>query len=152
VLHFKTTMDRGLAMGVFAEKALRAGVIAPAEISFVPFGFMGWQLYPYFLAHDGRTEANIAGFTRYVNRDTVAVGQGYSRLLHVFPQYRHEPPADRHALLATHVFRVAWFFRGELFLLRNDAGRAAPAELALSPSEFARPWLPLTDDEWRDLI
>ena len=61
-------MDTHRALVVLLERALREQKISPTDLSIAPFGFAGWHLYPYFVAHDGLNDANIAGFLCYLGR------------------------------------------------------------------------------------
>lgn len=147
----KATLDRARALCLLGEGALRAGRLEAAELGFAPFGFAGWHLYPGFVARDGRADADIAGFTRYLRPGAVEVGQGYSRALHIFPRFRHEPPADRSNVVASGRYRVGWFFQGDYFLLRFKTAAEAPPALAL-PADYRTPVFPRDDAEWRQLI
>lgn len=150
-LDLKCTLDRARALGVLAETALRDRRLRVEELSFAPFGFTAWQLYPHYLEHEGQTSADLAGFRRYLRPGAVEVGQGYSRALHLLPRFRHEPPGDRHNLVANGRFRYAWFFAAEFFLLRfkTEADQAVETPL---PADYERRQFPLNDSEWRTLI
>lgn len=152
ILSFKVRFDRAHALIHLAEEGLRAGKLAPSELAFAPFGFQGWHLYPYYIAHEGQTSINIAGFGGYIGTGVVAVGQGYSRALHVFPPFRHEPPADRSTLIGQVAFRCGWLFRGEFFLMRIPVEKLAPPVWKLDPHDYHPQLFPLNDSEWRALI
>jgi hypothetical protein len=152
LLNFKVLLDRNLAFVRLAEDALRRRLIQPSELAFTPFGYQGWHLYPYYLNHEGRTSVDLGGFVGYVGTGTVAVGQAYSRALHVFPRFRHEPPADRHALIGQVRFRCCWFFHGEFFLLRSAVEELRPPKWSITPAEYQLQPYPLNDAEWRELV
>ena len=151
-LDLKCVLDRARALCVISETALRERSLQPAELSYAPFGFTAWHLYPHYAAHDGKTSADLAGFGRYLRPGAVEVGQGYSRVLHVFPRFRHEPPADRHNLIASGRTRFAWFFTAEFFLLRFKTEAEQRAEIPLADTEYLPRPFPLNDEEWRLLI
>lgn len=150
-LDLKCTLDRSRALCVLTETALRERSLRVEELSFAPFGFTAWQLHPHFIQHEGKTSTDPAAFNRYLRPGAIEVGQGYSKLLHALPRFRHEPPADRHNLVASGRFRFAWFFHAEFFLLRFKTEANTPTETPLSP-DYLRPPFPLNDAEWRALI
>ena len=151
VLDFKAGVDRSYALCRLSERAMREGRLLPAELSFAPFGFRAWHLYSHYIRHEGKGSANIAGFDCYLRPGAVEVGQGYSRLLHLLPRFRHEPPADRHNLIAGGSTRFLWFFRGEYYLLRFKTEADAPAAVTL-PSDYRAQPFPLSEAEWRESI
>lgn len=151
VLDFKAAMDRGYALCLLSEKALREGRLLPAELSFAPFGFAAWHLYPHYIRSEGRASSHIAGFDCYELPGAVEVGQGYSRSLHLLSQFRHEPPADRHNLIAEGRTRFLWFFRGEFYLLRFKTEADAPPMVKL-PADYRFERFPLDEAEWRQVI
>ena len=152
LLNFKVMLDRSHALVTLAEHALRAGKLQPSELSFAPFGYAGWHLYPYYIAHEGKTMPDLAGFLNYVGSGEVAVGQGYSRALHLLPRFRHEPPADRRTLIGHVAFRCCWFFRGEFFLLRLSVEEKRPPVWKLVERDYRFQPFPLNDAEWHDLV
>lgn len=152
VLDLKCTLDRGYALCSLAETAMRQGLLRPAELSFAPFGFAGWHLHRHYLAHEGAASAQLDGFNGYLVPGAVEVGQSYSRPLHIFPRFRHEPPGDRHNLILSGRYRFAWVFHAEFFLLRfKDENDARPA-LPLQANAYRIERFPLNDGEWRELI
>ena len=62
----KTFLDRSRALCLLGEEALRTGRMEAAELGFAPFGFVGWHLHAWFVDHEGRTDADIAGSTHYL--------------------------------------------------------------------------------------
>ena len=54
-----------------SEQAIRNGKLRPADLSFTPFGFIAWRWFPYYIQHEGRDHADIAGFGRYLNLGAV---------------------------------------------------------------------------------
>ncbi len=151
VLDFKAWLDRGAALCEVSERALRAGQLRPAELGFAPFGFAGWQLYPYFIAHEGRDTPQIDGFNLYLRPEAVLIGQHYSRFLRRFARFNFVAPTDRRGLIAIGHTRCLWRYRADYYLLRNRSAPAATVPWVLG-TDFQRPWFPLTDAEWRTLI
>jgi hypothetical protein len=152
VLDLKCTLDRARALCALSESALRSGRLEPAELSYAPFGFTAWQLYPHYATHEGVSSTDLAGFNGYLRRGAVEVGQGYSKALHIFPRFRHEPPGDRHNLIASGRYRFLWFFHAEFYLLRFKSAEEQPAEWALTGHDYERPAFPLNDEEWDQSI
>lgn len=150
LLDLKAHLDRSHALCVISEDALRARVLDPAEISYAPFGFQGWHLFPHFIREEGR-EAYIGGFDCYLREGAIEVGQGYSRPLHLLARFRHEPPGDRQNLVAEGSTAFLWAFHAEFYLLRFKTAAQAPARVAL-PRNYLRQELPLNEAEWRDYI
>ena len=150
LLDLKVFLDRGSIICGVAEKALREHRLTAAELSFVPFGYLGWKLYPYFHTHEGKNQY-IAGFDRYLVGRSIGVGSGYSPLLHALPRFRHDPPADRSHLVAEGGGRLLWFFRANHYLVRLDDDRENPRASEL-PADFLGPPLPLNESEWGELI
>lgn len=150
LLDLKAYIDRSFAVCVLSEKAIREARLDPAEISYTPFGYQGWHLYPHFIRNEGK-DAYIGGFDCYLRRGAVEVGQGYSRVLHMLPQFRHEPPADRQNLIAYGATRFLWAFRAEYFLLRFKSPLDAPAQVAL-PAHYVLQKFPINEVEWHDHI
>ncbi|MEO7413287.1 MAG: hypothetical protein ABIZ81_08005 [Opitutaceae bacterium] len=151
-LDLKCVLDRARALCVISEIALREQKLQPTELSYAPFGFTGWHLYPYYVRHEGKASADLAGFGRYLRSGAVEVGQSYSKVLHVLPQFRHEPPGDRRNLVASGRVRFAWFFHAEFFLLRFKTETEQPADVSLVAAEYHPQSLPLNDAEWRSFI
>jgi len=152
VLAMKGTLDRGWALCDVTEKALRAGKMTRAELSFAPFGYAGWHLYPYSIAPERTKETTLDGFGRYFIPGAVEVGQGYSKLLHLFPRFRHEPPGDRTHLIASGEYRYLWLFRAKFFLLRFHTEQDAPPRTSLPTADKDFSLFPLNDGEWSQLI
>lgn len=152
VLDFKAWVDRGTALCFVSEKALREGRLKPEELSFAPFGFAAWHLYPYYIENEGRTSSQIDGFNAfYLRPDVMQVGQGYSHILHILPRFRHVPPADRHNLIAEWHTRFLWFFDAEYFILRFKTETESAAKVSLQSSYHLEPF-PLNEAEWKQLI
>lgn len=151
VLDLKTHVDRAFALCVISETALRENRLHPSELTFVPFGFLGWHLHRHFMHNEGRGSSNIAGFGCYLRPGAVEVGQGYSRSLHFFRRFRHEPPADRTHLIGWGRHSFVGVFSAEFYLLRFKSEAESPAAVKL-PRSYEPQRFPLSDTEWRALI
>lgn len=149
LLKLKARIDRAHLLTTISETALREGKLSPAELGYAPFGYRGWHLYPHFIRNEGK-DAYIAGFESYLRPHAIQVGQGYSRALHLLPEFRHEPPADRHNLVASGHGPFLWFFRAEYHLLRFKSAHEAPAEMEFPASPVEK--FPLNEGEWREYV
>lgn len=149
-LQLKFDLDRAAGVCEVAERAVRKQALDPRELSFAPFGLIGWYWYPFYITHDGRDSPAIDGFGRYLRAGAIDVGQAYSSPLHLLPRFRHTPPSDRTRLAAWGRTRYAWVFHAEYYLLRAPADRVEAAET--ESQTYAPIAFPLNDREWRELI
>lgn len=150
-LSLKAWLDRSRLLNETAELALRAGTLRPDELNFLPFGSIGWRWHPYFTRHEGRTSQDIAGFQGYIKPGAVDVGYGFSQPLHLWPQFRHVPPADRSRLIVSGEGRFLWVFKAGAYFLRAEEERTGTASLAF-PANPPHESFPLNNQEWRALI
>lgn len=58
------------------EKLERRGSARVDRMTGSTFGYAGWKLFDYFLAHDGKTYGQLADFTGYVRKDLIKVETG----------------------------------------------------------------------------
>lgn len=152
LLRLKAQVDRAAGVCTVGELALREGKLSPTDISFAPFGFIAWQWYPYYIAHEGRNHPDIDGFGRYLNYGAVEVGQGYSKILRVLPAFRHVPPVDRTTVIDWGRFRFMWFFQAEYHLVRMPPRDSGRAETVIDQTLLPRFSFPLNDREWDRFI
>lgn len=145
---FKAEADSRWAAIALAEQALRDGKMQVSEIVALPFGYIGWTLFPDSLRRrpDGGTEGD--NFFDYLSEFGVEVkqvaGDGWAR-----KWMPGEDPRPRE-LVARGAFRVCWR-QADFELVRFTARSGAPAKRAL-PANFVRPVFPLNDAEWAALI
>lgn len=141
-------IDHAAALCRVTEESVRSGRLQVSEIGHTNIGYMGWHLHPHFISHEGKLDANLVGFIRYLAPASVG--------LSVFPLARTEAAAEAHgrpnpadpAHLGTGVYPMAWVFHQ-----RYTLSRTQPAPLPPIVAEDFRPWpFPLTDAEWSDLI
>lgn len=138
----KRAVDGFHASVVLVEKALRAGSVQVEEVGVAPFGYVGWNLYPYFVKHDGAGPVYIADFVRYLDNGALGIetrGADDPR-----------PLPSPETAVAREVFRISWSER-HLFVLRKRPADAKGA-LSIDHRDFVRPIFPLNDAEWRMLI
>lgn len=144
----KRLLDQNLALVTLCEQSLRAGTIEPEDLAVAPFGFQGWQLYPYYVANDGAHGGYIADFVNYLRPEAlrlVVAGRDGPVLSTENGQLR---PGE--ILVSSHVSPWQWTQVRRFNLIRQSASNEAA--LALVPGRYSRPWFPLNDEEWRRLI
>ena len=137
----KHGIDTHHAVVALSEKALRANLIAPDEISFAPFGFVGWHLYPYFIRHEGAGNVYIADFIGYLKSERLT--------MQIRDALDPRPLDNPDRVAAQGVFPIGWAGRHQ-FILRRQEGKPAPRPLDLSQYTFCP--FPLNDAEWRHMF
>jgi hypothetical protein len=144
----KLTVDAQTAYVRMTEQALRAGKLEVTEIGHTTIGFIGWYLYPYFVAHEGAEDRGITGFVRYLKADSVEKSTSEP----TFSRTSLETTAGGEPrLIETIVHRCAWIFFRRYTLLRG-AGANLPPATALDPRAYRRIPFPLDNGEWAKLI
>lgn len=153
IIQFKAHVDQSAGLCVLAEKALRTGNLRPDELTFTPFGFGGWHLFPYYIAHDGKASDAIADFGLYFRGYDVQVNSNYSRSLRKFSQFNRVAPSDKRDVFGFHHMRFLWLYDAEYYLLRIKSPTAfrPRASLGTDFEEFDT-LFPLNEVEWKTLI
>lgn len=145
VRSFKEEIDRRWAEIDLAERALRDGRLELKEIRFLPFGYIGWQLFPVSLTRlpDGRTEgSDFFDYLEHGNHGTV---------MRTLEGNVSGPSAVDPALIAgTYPYR--WLGRRQFGLHRQMWANPVIAPKRALPPDFKRPVFPLNDAEWRALV
>jgi hypothetical protein len=140
----KRSLDERAGACVVLEHALRARWMKPTELSHAPFGFVAWHLFPYYVAHEGRASADLAGFGMYVAQRAVDVG------VDDLPRGAAAPanpdPAHPFAEIRPH----GWLTRAAFWLQRRED--PIPPRVALDEAAYRELPFPLNDVEWRALI
>jgi hypothetical protein len=147
----KCRVDRESVACRLAEISLRAGTLEVTELNGLPMGFVGWQLHPHFVAHEGRGDADIGGFQRYLRSGAIELRRSPRRFWSDSSSLRPVDGADAVRVLASEVTRVGWFWHERCTLLRSPDGGAS-ARLAFDRSRYQPVRFPLNDQEWRELI
>ncbi len=148
VAEFKAETDARWAAIALAEEALRDGRLQVSEIVGLPFGYIGWQLFPGSLRRraDGGTEGD--NFFDYLADSGVEVkqvtGAGWAR------QWIAGDDPRAREVVAQGAFHV-WWRRSDFELVRFTARSVTPAKRSL-PAAFVRPVFPLNDEEWSAAI
>lgn len=145
----KLRLDRDYAVCVLTEEALRDGALASTDIGHAPYGFIGWQLHRYYLAHDGRHDPDTGAFTRYLRRGATSVQFSPMRFWADSQTLQKPPSAEPSRVVRSAVVRVGWLWHQRCTLLREPAAQIQPAEITRAPAAIIRRPLPLTDAEWR---
>jgi hypothetical protein len=69
----RVQMDKQKLSVSVMEKLEREGKVSVDGMTGATFGYLGWKLFDYFLANEGRTFGELADFMGYVRRDRVVV-------------------------------------------------------------------------------
>lgn len=147
----KCRVDRESAVCRLAETALRRGALDVTELSALPYGFVGWQLHPYYVAHDGRQSVDIGGFLHYLRDGSIEVRRSPLRFWSDSKSLKALTGEDAARVIETGVARVGWFWHERCSLLRRpDDG--APARRNLDRALFRPSRFPLNEREWRELV
>lgn len=151
VIQLKLATDRGYALGVLAEKSLRADRLEVTELSFAPFGFIGWRLHPHYVAHDGRTNGEIGGFMRYLRPNAVETRFSPVRFWRDSRSLQPNRAGEAPEPIASDVFRVGWFWYQRCSLWRNPPQSNQPASLPFVPADYRPALFPQNGTEWQHL-
>lgn len=143
ILETKNRLDETRAVVVLHEQALRNKSVSVQDLSLAPFGFQGWNLYAHFVATRGPLREHIAAFSRYIRPTPLKVqtrGQG-----------DRTPLENEDEVVARGAFRIGNHGVHE-FILRKPKNQGEDSGQTESLENFQRPWFPLNDQEWRELI
>jgi hypothetical protein len=145
-LHKVQTDKQALAVRTM-ERLERAGRVSEDAMTGATFGYLGWKLFDWFTAHEGREFGDLADFMGYVRRDRVVIEtgvpwrKGFKRALPATAV-----PIDSGACrvgFATVAYRVADLHGPEAEI--PIMGRP----MALDTARYHSPRYPLDDAEWR---
>jgi hypothetical protein len=145
----KQHIDGSAAAKALLERALRAGWLKPNELSFAPFGFVRWHLFPYYLKHEGRDSFDLGGFNGYIAQDSMDL------------RFDDISRNERKALVAggiapdpahpySGIFPWGWFGCKRVTLIHTDTGKFPEATIHWADYHFTP--FPLNDAEWRDYL
>jgi hypothetical protein len=148
-VHFKLSIDRQQAVCTLAEKTLRAGRIEVTELSFAPYGFIGWHLHPHFVAHEGRADPDVGGFMGYLRKDAVGVRFSPVRFWRDSRSLRPDWEDDGRTVIASEIFPVCWLWAERVSLLRNPPPLVQAPKLRLDASSYRPVPFPLNRAEWQ---
>jgi hypothetical protein len=148
VLQLKFFLDCAYALCILGETALRERRLDAADLSFAPFGFIGWHLHPHFVLYDGKTDPDIGGFMQYLRRNAVEAQFSPLSFRRDSPALRTAPPENGQSLIASGVFSVYWFWNERCSLLQNPPQMVGPAALPLDGTKYHLSFFPLDEREW----
>ncbi|MBX3750690.1 MAG: hypothetical protein KF897_11435 [Opitutaceae bacterium] len=151
VLQLKLRLDRAHATNHLCEQALRRGELQPHQLYGASFGFVAWHLYPYYIAHEGRTERKIAGFWNYLvySIDIRTVYHGWPGRISPF---KDEYPPEAAKLIQQGNYPVWRFFTADFHLQRCTPLPVTPPYVMMKADEYRYVPFPLDDREWRELL
>jgi hypothetical protein len=112
---------------------------------------VGWNLQPYFIAHEGRHEPKIARFWYYLLY-SLDVRTKYLGWPGTIEPYKNEYPADPAKFIRSEVHPVWWIFRAEFTVERATLLANPPPHMPMRLEEYRRIPYPLNDEEWRQLV
>ena len=72
----KVQTDKQALSVAVMERMDRDGLATVDEMTGATFGFLGWKLFDWFVAHEGRTYGELADFMGYVRRDRIVIETG----------------------------------------------------------------------------
>lgn len=149
IAEFKAETDRRWAAIDLSERALRESRMDVRAIRFLPFGYVGWELFPASLHRttDGRTEG--ANFYDYLEEGGHAVR--LSAVNRLPGRHADAPEGQPHAVVLEDSYPFLWCGRANFQLIRFAAGPSTASKQPL-PEGFIRPVFPLNDAEWAALI
>jgi hypothetical protein len=146
---YKIQSDKQALSVSVLERLQREGKVPTEAMSGAPFGFLGWKLFDYYIAHDGRMGGNPEDFLGYVRRDRVLVETG----LPWRSGFKAALPAGADSLAGGECrigFAKVRYRVADVHGSRAEEPAQGPA-LRLDP-RFRPPPYPLDDAEWRALI
>lgn len=145
---FKLRVDREYATCVVMESALRQGRLEILDIGRAPFGFVGWHLHRHFIANDGKEDPDIGGFLRYLRKSPAEPRLSRMRIWKYSKSLRPIDGPDGDRVIASQVFRVAWFWNQRVSVLCPPSSQSGSPDLRLDKSQFEPKQFPLDDREW----
>ncbi len=146
----KVSLDKQMLSVQIMERLERKGVLTVDKMTGAPFGFLGWKLFDYFLANEGKTFGALADFLGYVRRDRVVV-DSYLPWRHSFKS----PLQTSAVILDTGTYCIGYLslpyrvvnLHGPDTLL-SISGRP----MTLDSTQFVSPRYPLNNAEWKDFL
>jgi hypothetical protein len=143
------TDKQALAIGIM-ERLDREGRVSVDAMTGATFGYLGWKLFDWFTANEGRTFGDLADFMGYVRRDRVVIETGVPWR----KKFKAGLPSGAVAIdsgtcrvgFVRVPFRVA-------DLHGPDAGIPIMGRpMALDTARYVPPRYPLNDAEWRAFL
>ena len=146
----RVQMDKQKLSVSVMERLERQGKASVDEMTGATFGYLGWKLFDYFLAHEGRTYGELADFLGYVRRDRIVI----ETQVPWRRGFRQALPAGA-LLLEQGTFRIGFLeLPYRVADLRGpDSSRSIMGRpMTLDPARFRSPRFPLDNREWKALV
>lgn len=145
----KVNSDRNALAVKVLERLEREGKVTVDEMSNAPFGFLGWKLFDYFMANEGRFYGNLEDFQGYVRRGRVVVESQvpWRRA------FRSEPPPEA-GILGSGKAKVGFAevdYRVVDWHAADSAGSIGSRPMVLDRDRYSPQPYPLDRREWNDL-
>jgi hypothetical protein len=144
---FRVQMDKQKLSVTVLERLDREGRVSVDLMSSATFGYLGWKLFDYFLANDGRQYRELADFLGYVRKDRVSI----ETHLPWRRSYKGGLPAGAE-VLETGTFRIGFARLPYRVVDLHGPGGDFQAQgrfMTLDPSRYRSPRFPLNDGEWK---
>ena len=146
----KVSLDKQMLAVKVMEEWERKGALTVDRMTGATFGYLGWKLFDYFLANEGKTYGNLADFVGYVKRDRVVI----DTYLPWRRSFKSPLPATAE-LLDSGICSI-----GFVTLPYRIADLHGPASqqsvsgrpMSLDSARFRSPRYPLNNREWKDFI
>ncbi len=143
----KVGTDKQVLTITVLERLEREKKVAVDEMTGATFGYLGWKLFDYFLANEGREYGQLSDFMGYVKRDRVVIDtyvpwrRSFKTLL----------PAGAE-LLDSGSYRIGFFRLPYRVADLHGPNAAVPImgrNMTLDPAHYRSPRFPLDNLEWK---
>ncbi|MDB5049464.1 MAG: hypothetical protein JWO30_2535 [Fibrobacteres bacterium] len=145
----KVQSDKQRLAVTVLENLDRQGRVSVDRMTGATFGYLGWKLFGYFTAHEGRSYGELADFLGYVRKDRVVVETE-------LPWRRSFktglPPGAE--MIESGFHRIGFATLRYRVVDLHGAGADTQVQgrlMTLDPSAFHSPRYPLNDREWQEL-
>ncbi|MDQ3001596.1 MAG: hypothetical protein M3Y08_10085 [Fibrobacterota bacterium] len=144
---FRVQMDKQKLSVTVLERLDREGRISVDRMSSATFGYLGWKLFDYFLANEGREYRELPDFLGYVRKERISI----ETHLPWRRAYKGELPPGAE-LLESGTFRIG--FTKVAYRVSDLHGPGGDFQvqgrfMTLDSSRYRSPRFPLNDREWK---
>ncbi|MEO6095360.1 MAG: hypothetical protein ABIW76_06690 [Fibrobacteria bacterium] len=129
------------------ERLEREGRVTEAAMTGATFGYLGWKLFDWFTAHEGRDFGDLADFMGYVRRDRVVIETGVPWR----KGFKHALPATA-VPIESGICRVGFVSVDYRVADLHGPEAGIPImgrPMTLDTARYRPPRYPLDDAEWR---
>lgn len=141
-------IDHPAAICRVTEESLRHGRLRVDEIGHTNIGYMGWHLQPHYIVREGKQDAGLVGFTRYLKSGSVGLSVSPMRRSSSLAEADNRPDSANPGHIGTGVYPTAWIYFQRYTLNRLQPEPTGP----VVADDFVPCPFPLTNAEWSDLI